>query len=102
MQDVSPPWPSESDFNSLVAQSEASFLIASTLIHLVSSRGFPQDNLRTALTTEGGLDPLYTRILADARRDRDHNFERAIGTVMLLNEPIPMVFLAHQIGRAHV
>ena len=95
MQDISLPWPSESDLNSLVAKSDGSFIFATTLINLVSSRGLPQDNLHTALTAESGLDPLYARILADAHSDRDNNFERVIGTVMLLKEPIPIVFLAH-------
>jgi len=93
MLDVSPPWPSESDLDSLVEKSEGSFLFATTLIDLISSRGLPQDNLRRALKAEGGLDPLYKRILADAHRD--NNFERVIGTVMLLTKPIPIVFLAH-------
>ena len=95
MRDVSAPWPSESDLNSLVEKSDGSFIFATTLIDLISSRGLPQDNLRTALTAEGGLDPLYTRILTDAHLDPDNNFERVIGTVMLLKEPIPIVFLAH-------
>jgi len=93
MLDVSPPWPSESDLNSLVRKSEGSFLFATTLIDLVGSRGLPQDNLCRALTVEGGLDPLYAQILADAHRD--HNFERVIGTVMLLQKSISIVFLAH-------
>ena len=94
MRGVSWPWPSESDLNSLVAKSDGSFLFASTLIDHISSRdGLPQDNLRKALMAEGGLDPLYARILAGARRD--NNFEGVIGTVMLLRKPIPIVFLAH-------
>ena len=94
MQDVTPPWPSESDLNTLVAMSDGSFLFATTLINLINSRdGLPQDNLRMVLTAEGGLDPLYLQILADA--PRDNNFDRVIGTVMLLKEPIPIVILAH-------
>ena len=46
-----------------------------------------------ALTAEGGLDSLYSRILADAYHD--NSFEQVIGTVMLLREPIPIIFLAY-------
>ena len=93
MQEVSPPWPSESDLNCLVEKSEGSFLFAAILIDFISSQGFPQGNLCRALWAEGGLDPLYLQILAGA--PRDDTFERVIGTVMLLKEPIPIVFLAH-------
>ena len=95
MQDVSPPWPSKSDLNFLVTKSDGSFIFATTLINHISSRGLPQDNLRTALTAESGLDPLYSQILAGA--PRDNNFERVIGTVMLLKKPIPIVFLAEML-----
>ena len=93
MLDVSLPWPSNSDLDSLVKKSDGSFIFAATLINLISSRGLPQDNLCRALTADGGLDLLYARILEDAHRD--NNFERVIGTVMLLRKPIPIVFLAH-------
>ena len=93
MQDVLSPWPSESDLDSVVAKSDGSFLFATTLIDHIGSRGLPQDNLHTALMAEGGLDPHYAQILADATRD--NNFERVFGTVMLIRKSIPIVFLAH-------
>jgi hypothetical protein len=93
MRDVPFPWPSEEDLDSLAKKSDGSFLFAATLIDLISQRGLPQVNLQAALTSEGGLDSLYTQILADV--DRDENFERVISTVMLLTQPIPIVFLAH-------
>jgi hypothetical protein len=52
----------------------------------------PQDNLQTALTAHAGLDTLYTRVLLHARRN--DNFERVIGTVMLLREPLTITALA--------
>jgi len=52
MRDVSPPWPSKSDINSLVDKSGGSFLLAASLIDFIGSRGLPQDNLRSVLTAE--------------------------------------------------
>ena len=94
MRDVLPPWPSPEDLDTLAKKSDGSFLFATILIDLIGGRGtVPQDNLQKALTADNGLDPLYTQVLADAPRDQ--NFERVIGTVMLLTKPIAIAFLAH-------
>jgi hypothetical protein len=94
MRNVLPPWPSESDLDSLVKKSGGSFIFAATLIDLIrKGSGLPQDNLSLALTVEDGLDPLYARILAEALPD--DNFQRVIGTIMLLTEPLSITFLAH-------
>ena len=93
MEDLSPQWPSQSDLDFLVKKSDGSFLWATTLIKLVDGQGFPEDNLRKAFTAKEGLDGLYAQVLTDA--PRDENFDRVINTIMLLAEPIPIVFLAH-------
>ena len=48
-----------------------------------------------ALMAEGGLDPLYMQILADAHSDHNNNFQWVIGTVMLLTKPMPIMFLTY-------
>jgi len=93
MGGVALPWPSLKDLDTLAEKSDGSFLFATILIKLIGGRGLPQDNLRKALTAQDGLDPLYTQVLTDAPRDR--NFERVVGTVMLLTRPISITFLAH-------
>jgi len=96
MKDLSPQWPSQSDLDLLVTKSDGSFLWAITLIKLIDGPGFSEDNLRKALTAEDGLDFLYAQVLRDA--PRDENFDRVISTVMLLTEPLPIVFLAYLLG----
>ena len=99
MRDVSPPWPSQNDLDSLAKKSDGSFLFATILIHLIGAEGtLPQDNLRKALIADNGLDPLYMQVLTDALRDDNVDrakFERVIGTVLLLRAPISIAFLAH-------
>ena len=96
MKDLSSQWPSQSDLDLLVKRSDGSFLCAVTLIELIDGQGFPEDNLRKALTAEDGLDGIYAQVLANAHRDE--KFDRVISTVMLLTEPLPIVFLAHLLG----
>ena len=96
MKDLSPQWLSQSDFDLLVKKSDGSFLWAVTLIKLIDEQGFPEDNLRKALTSKDGLDALYAQVLTDS--PRDENFDHVIDTVILLTEPIPIVSLAHLLG----
>ena len=49
--------------------------------------------MHKALEAEDGLDPLYMQVLKVA--PRDEHFARVIGTVMLVSQPIPIMFLAH-------
>ncbi|KAG5650967.1 hypothetical protein H0H81_010389 [Sphagnurus paluster] len=86
-------WPAPKDLDSLVKKSDGSFLVATTFIKVVEAGGRPDNNLRKALTTEGGLDGLYKDIFE--RATRNDNFKRVIGTVVLLRGPIPVVSLAH-------
>lgn len=93
MRNVPLPWPSNSDLTSLVEKSDGSFLFAVTLMDVIrNENALPQDNLHTALTAGAGLDTLYTRVLLHARRN--DNFERVIGTVMLLRKPLAITAIA--------
>ena len=93
MRSVPTPWPSESDLRSLVNKADGSFLFAVTLMDVIRNEdALPQDNLQTALTAEAGLDTLYIRVLLHARRNE--HFERVIGTVMLLREPLAITAVA--------
>ena len=49
--------------------------------------------MQNALITEGGLDDLYTQVLS--RVPRDDNFDRVLGTVILVRSPLPINFLGH-------
>jgi hypothetical protein len=93
MRNVPQPWPSESDLQSLVEKSNGSFIFAVTLMGFISNKGgHPWDKLQMALTAEAGLDALYTQVLLDA--PHDHNFDRVLGTVMLLSSSVPITSLA--------
>jgi cytidylate kinase len=94
MRSISLPWPTESDLDFLVGKSDGSFIFAATLMDFIrSGSGLPQDKLQKALTAEAGLDALYKQVLLDA--PRDENFERVIGTVILLRTSLSITFLAH-------
>jgi NACHT domain len=68
MQNVTLPWPSESDLYTLVEKSSGSFAYASTLIKFVNDgRDLPHQRLRAGLESHSGLDPLYTQVLESAR-----------------------------------
>jgi hypothetical protein len=94
MQNISRPWPSESDLRSLVMKSDGSFIFAVTLMDFIrKGSGLPQDKLQKALMAEAGLDALYTQVLSDA--PHDEHFDRVFGTVMLLSSPLPITSVAH-------
>jgi len=92
MRNISLPWPSMSDLDILVEKSNGLFIFAVTLIDFIEKgSGFPQEKLRKALMADADLDTLYAQILSAA--PRDHNFERVIGTVMLLTSPLSITSL---------
>jgi len=94
MRNISLPWPSKSDLDTLVKNSNGLFVFAVTLIDFIDKgSGLPQDKLRKALMADPDLDNLYTQVLSDA--PRDDNFERVIGTIMLLRSSLSITFLAH-------
>jgi hypothetical protein len=53
--------------------------------------GLPQEKLQSVLEVEAGLDPLSMQVLSNAVHD--HNFERVIGTIVLLCKPLSITFL---------
>ena len=92
MRDVPLPWPSEQDLDTLVKKSDGLFIFATTLMNFFNEAGgLPQEKLQGVLEVEDGLDPLYMQVLSNAVHD--HNFERVIGTVVLLREPLSITFL---------
>jgi hypothetical protein len=94
MRNISLPWPSKSDLDTLVKNSNGLFIFAVTLIDFINKgSGLPQEKLRNALMTDPDLDNLYAQVLSAA--PRDHNFERVIGTIMLLRSSLSITFLAH-------
>jgi hypothetical protein len=93
MKNVSLPWPSESDLDTLVRKADGLFIFAVTLMGFIDQgHGLPQEKLQKALAAESGLDELYKQVLSNA--PRDHNFGRVIGTIMLLSYPLSVMLLA--------
>jgi hypothetical protein len=98
MKNVPIPWPSDGELDTLVEKSGGLFIFAVTLMKFMDTvppgeRMLPQERLQKALIAEVGLDALYRDILSAAQRD--HHFDRVIGTIMLLRSPLPITFLGH-------
>jgi AAA ATPase domain len=92
MRNVPLPWPSERELDTLVKKSDGLFIFATTLMNFFSEgSGLPQEKLQSVLEVEAGLDPLYMQVLSNAVHD--HNFERLIGSIVLLREPLSITFL---------
>jgi len=64
--------------------------------------GLPQEKLEGILEVEAGLDPLYMQVLSNTVHDQ--NFERVIGTIVLLREPLSITFLGRllQLRTGHI
>jgi len=94
MRNISLPWPSQSDLDTLVEKSGGLFIFAVTLIDFIDKgSGLPQEKLQKALMADADLDTLYAQILSAA--PRDHNFERVIGTIVSLTSSLSITFLGH-------
>jgi NACHT domain len=94
MQSISQPWPSEGELDELVKVAAGSFIFAVTLIKFINDgSALPHKKLSGAIVTHPGLDPLYAQVFSAA--PRTDNFERVIGTLMLLNAAIPITSLAN-------
>jgi hypothetical protein len=103
LRNVPHPWPAQSDLDTLTEKSDGLFIFAIALVNMIRNEGgFPQDNLQRALTADAGLYTLYAKILSDPVHD--DNFERVIGTIMLLRSPLPITFLGHllQLRAGHI
>jgi hypothetical protein len=93
MRSVPQPWPSEVELDKIVRVAAGSFIFAVTLIKFINDGSdLPHKKLSGAIVTHPGLDPLYTQVFSAALRT--DNFERAVGTIMLLNTVIPITALA--------
>ena len=93
MKHIPRPWPSPSDFQDLVRKCEGSFLFATTLINFIASSDgrFPHQKMEAALRMANGLDPLYAQVISSA--SRDHNFERVLGSIVVLTRPLAITSL---------
>ena len=109
-----PPWtPSSSEFNTLVNAAGKLFIIASTAIRFLldDRRCDPKAQMRdlmqavtvndvnTGVTPLNTLDGVYTQILnvaipSDASPDILSRFHSVIGTIVLLQDPLPIQPLA--------
>ena len=70
-----------------------SFIFAVTIIKFIKDGdGFPDEKVQLALDMDEGLDSLYTQVLSAA--PQNENFQKVIGTVMLLSSPLPITALA--------
>ena len=85
-------WPSRADLDALVENSDGLFIYAATIVRYMEGRGSPQANLRKVLTRHVGADLLYDHIISEA--NECPNFNRVIGTLVYLREPIPILDLA--------
>ncbi|TDL30207.1 hypothetical protein BD410DRAFT_780754 [Rickenella mellea] len=93
MARVPQPWPSTADIDILVEKSSGLFIFASTLLRYVEAATMPHRELPKLLDAHVGIDPLYSQVLSFASRD-DH-FDRVLGTVILLQESLPLPQLSH-------
>ena len=91
MRSVPEPWPSDKDLNVLVEKANGSFIFASTLIKCFEDDEFPPQILQRVLKVDIGLDSLYTQVLSAA--PRNDNFDRVVGTVILLTRPLSVTAL---------
>ena len=93
MRNVTLPWPSESDLNTLVGKSSGSFAFASTLIKFVNDgRDLPHRQLRAGLESHSGLDPLYTQVLQSA--PHSPYFTRVFTTIITITKELSITDLA--------
>jgi len=93
MRGVPEPWPSDKDLDVLVEKANGSFIFASTLIKFFEDDEFPPTILQRVLKADVGLDLLYTQVLSAA--PRNDNFDRLVGTVILLTRPLSVTALGH-------
>ena len=93
MRGVPEPWPSDKDLDVLVEKANGSFIFASTLIKFFEDDEFPPTILQRVLKADVGLDLLYTQVLSAV--PRNDNFDRLVGTVILLTHPLSVTALGH-------
>ena len=93
MRGVPSPWPTYEDLSSLVNNTAGVFNFASTVVAFINDgNDLPHLQLQSVLKHHDGLDPVYTKILSVATRNKD--FDAVLGTLMLLAKPLPIKSLA--------
>jgi hypothetical protein len=94
MHSLPQPWPADADLDTLVLQSDGSFIFADTLVNFINDgNDYPYRKIQKALTMDAGLDTLYAEVLSAA--PHTSHFERIIGTIMLLHQPLSIISLGH-------
>ncbi len=79
-------WPSESDLEKLVEQSEGLFVYAATAVRHISGRGSPENRLEDVLKRNKGLDNLYIQVIEEASK-WDY-FGIVMGSLLHLRYPL--------------
>jgi hypothetical protein len=94
MRNIPLPWPSDPDLEDLVRLADGSFIFASTLCNFINDgTDYPYRKIRDALGAGASLDALYTQVLSAA--PPGDNFQRVIGTIMLLKAPLSITSLGY-------
>jgi len=97
MGDVKLPWPTASDLEQLVNQSEGLFIYASTLLKFVGDMNdgrLPDEKLQEAMKGHNGLDYLYKQVLKDAPQHSTDLFRRILGALLVPCDQLPINSLA--------
>ena len=81
-------WPSYSDIDKLVEQSEGLFVYAALAVRCIGGRGYPKTLLKNVLKVRNGLDPLYSQVIEEAS-NWDH-FDVVMGALMYLRYSLPI------------
>ncbi len=79
-------WPSESDLEKLVEQSEGLFVYAATAVRHISGKGSPENRLEDVLKRHKGLDNLYIQVIEEAS-EWDY-FGTVMGSLLYLRYPL--------------
>lgn len=93
MRGVPSPWPSEPDLRLLIKNTAGVFNFASTATAFIKDGSdLPHLQLTKVLKHHDGLDTVYREIISVAARNK--NFDGVLGTLMLLEDPLPINELA--------
>ena len=80
-------WPLQLDLERLVEKSEGLFVYAATAVRYIGdSEGYPSKRLEEVLELHKGLDPLYTQVIEEARKQ--DRFDIVMGSIMYLRFPL--------------
>jgi len=92
MGNITQPWPSESDLNTLIGKCCGSLIFADAILKYINDgNGLPDQKLKSVLTVDG-LFPFYTQVFSDA--PRNENFRRVVRMIMLRNKAVPLSIIS--------